>query len=275
MAISPSAERTLIRAMGSTAEAKEITDAIDAATSELAGDIVANTVTASTGVITAAITGSDASLGITGQADSGAVAIAGAAPTTSGDGGAVSATGGAGGNGVNDGGAVNLTGGVSGIGLVGAGGGIVITGGANTNSTSGVGGAASMTGGLGKGSLAGGASSVTGGVGGATGAGGAVNITGGASAGGSGPAGSVNITPGAAAGGTVGAVNIAAAADKVGFHGATAIVKHATTGDVTTFAAGSGTASKSDSTWNGASGSTGYTVGDIVTCLKALGLMTT
>ena len=61
---------------------------------------------------------------------------------------------------------------------------------------------------------------------------------------------------------------------KIAFHGATRVVKHATTGDVTGFVAGAGTASKSDSTWDGAAGSTSYTVGDIVTALKALGLLT-
>ena len=61
---------------------------------------------------------------------------------------------------------------------------------------------------------------------------------------------------------------------KIAFHGATRVVKHATTGNVTGFSAESGTASKSDSTWDGASGSTSYTVGDIVTAMKALGLMT-
>ena len=45
------------------------------------------------------------------------------------------------------------------------------------------------------------------------------------------------------------------------------------TGDVTGFAAGSGTASKSDSTWDGAAGTTGYTVGDIVTILKQRGFL--
>ncbi len=46
-----------------------------------------------------------------------------------------------------------------------------------------------------------------------------------------------------------------------------------TTGDVTAFAAGSGTASKSDSTWDGDVGSTGYTVGDIVSILKKRGFL--
>ena len=46
-----------------------------------------------------------------------------------------------------------------------------------------------------------------------------------------------------------------------------------TTGDVAGFAAGSGTASKSDSTWDGDLGSTGYTVGDIISVLKSKGML--
>lgn len=49
---------------------------------------------------------------------------------------------------------------------------------------------------------------------------------------------------------------------------------YGTTGDITGFVAGSGTASKADSVWAGASGSTAYTVGDIVSALKALGILT-
>ena len=64
------------------------------------------------------------------------------------------------------------------------------------------------------------------------------------------------------------------AASAVGFHAVTPVIKHATTGNVTGFAAGSGTASKSDSVYAGAAGSTAYTVGDLVTALKALGLLT-
>lgn len=48
---------------------------------------------------------------------------------------------------------------------------------------------------------------------------------------------------------------------------------YSTTGSVTGFVAGSGTASKSDSVWAGPSGSTAYTVGDVVGALKALGIL--
>lgn len=46
-----------------------------------------------------------------------------------------------------------------------------------------------------------------------------------------------------------------------------------TTGDTTGFVAGSGTASKDDSVYAGSSGSTAYTVGDIVTALKSIGVL--
>lgn len=59
----------------------------------------------------------------------------------------------------------------------------------------------------------------------------------------------------------------------VGFFGKSPVARTSSSGDITGFSAGSGTASKSDSTWTGASGSTAYTVGDIVTILKAYGLI--
>jgi len=64
-----------------------------------------------------------------------------------------------------------------------------------------------------------------------------------------------------------------ATTDLVGFYGATPVARTSSSGNITGFSAGSGTASKSDSTWTGASGSTAYTVGDIVTILKAYGLI--
>ena len=59
----------------------------------------------------------------------------------------------------------------------------------------------------------------------------------------------------------------------IGFFGKAPVARTDSSGDVTGFVAGSGTASKSDSKWAGASGSTAYTVGDIVTILKAYGLI--
>ena len=63
-------------------------------------------------------------------------------------------------------------------------------------------------------------------------------------------------------------------ASAVGFNGVTPVIKHATTGDVTGFVAGTGTAVNDDSVFAGAAGSAAYTVGDIVTALKAVGLLT-
>ena len=79
--------------------------------------------------------------------------------------------------------------------------------------------------------------------------------------------------PGVITGGVFGTKVGNATTETVGFYGTTGAVQHATTGNVTGFAAGSGTASKSDSTWRGATGTANYTVGDIVTALKALGIL--
>ena len=61
----------------------------------------------------------------------------------------------------------------------------------------------------------------------------------------------------------------------IGLFGATPVVKPVGGGnDVTNFTAVGGTAATSTSTWTGASGASTYTVGDIVTALKALGILT-
>ena len=62
----------------------------------------------------------------------------------------------------------------------------------------------------------------------------------------------------------------------VGFFGANPVVKPTAAVDTTTTAAGSGTNVFTNTTFPGAtgSGSTAYTVSDIVTALKALGLLT-
>lgn len=66
---------------------------------------------------------------------------------------------------------------------------------------------------------------------------------------------------------------LGSATDKLAMYGATPVVQHTTTGNVSGFVAGAGTASKSDSVWTGGVGSTAYTVGDIVKALKNLGIM--
>lgn len=64
------------------------------------------------------------------------------------------------------------------------------------------------------------------------------------------------------------------ATQKLGFYGATPIVLPATTGTVTGYTSVGGSAVLSQSTFTGNSGSTAYTIGDIVLALKSLGLLT-
>ncbi len=59
----------------------------------------------------------------------------------------------------------------------------------------------------------------------------------------------------------------------IGFFGATIAAQPATTGELTGFTAGSGTAVKDDSTFTGDIGTKAYTLGDIVAHLKTLGLI--
>ena len=193
------------------------------------------------------------------------------------------------GSGTGNGGVVAVVGGTSGSGATGNGGAVSYTGGA-ASSTNGNGGAASLVGGVATG----------------TGTGGAVTITSGASAGASGTVGAVTIDAGSAAGGTGAAVSIAptnatgvsigktitladavnivtnattgtkigtATTQKIGFWNATPVVQQATTGTLTGFTAGSGTAVNDDSTFTGNSGTAAYTIGDIVLALKNLGIL--
>lgn len=215
------------------------------ATTPRAGTFTSVTNTGGGALTADSITGTDSSLGITGQAaaQGGAVASVGGASSTSGNaGGAVTAVGGApGATGV--GGAVSMTGGVGGS-TSGAGGAASVTGGAGTLNA--IGGAASVAGGAGQGTGAGavasltggasgggatgngglarvvggaatstagdgGAAQLTGGLGTTTGAGGAITITGGA-AGSTGAPGAVNISAGAATANTGGSVTITATA---------------------------------------------------------------
>lgn len=63
------------------------------------------------------------------------------------------------------------------------------------------------------------------------------------------------------------------AGDLIGFHGATAVAQHSTTGQTAGFTAGAGSAVLHDSTFTGGTGATAYTIGDVVRALKLKGLM--
>lgn len=67
----------------------------------------------------------------------------------------------------------------------------------------------------------------------------------------------------------------ATAAQKIGFYGATPIVQPSSTGTLIGFDPGVGDPVLQDSTFTGNSGSKGYTIGDIVLHLKALGFLET
>lgn len=79
----------------------------------------------------------------------------------------------------------------------------------------------------------------------------------------------VNIAVGTVTGTKIGT----ATTQKLGFYNATPVVQQSSTGEVTGFTAGSGTGVNDDSTFTGDTGSTAYTVGDIVKHLKTLGLI--
>lgn len=64
-----------------------------------------------------------------------------------------------------------------------------------------------------------------------------------------------------------------ATSQKLGFFNATPVIQPATTGTVTGFTAGAGTAVLDDSTFTGNTGAAAYTIGDIVRALKGLGLL--
>jgi len=135
-----------------------------------------------------AITGSDSSLGITGQAaaQGGAIVITGGTSSTAGNvGGVVQIVGGTSGT-TSNGAAVSLTGAVSGTTGAVNGGAVTVAGGAGHATSTGVGGLATLQGGASGG--------------GATGNGGNAAVTGGAAASTNGSGGAVVITPGALAG---------------------------------------------------------------------------
>jgi hypothetical protein len=59
----------------------------------------------------------------------------------------------------------------------------------------------------------------------------------------------------------------------LGFYSVAPVVQPQTTGTVTGFTAGASTATKVDSTYTGNTGTSAYTVGDVVLALKQLGLL--
>ncbi len=63
------------------------------------------------------------------------------------------------------------------------------------------------------------------------------------------------------------------ASDLVGFYGAPGVTQPNGTGNTNTVAAGATTAVYTNTTFDGSTGSTAYTVGDIVQALKALGIL--
>lgn len=63
------------------------------------------------------------------------------------------------------------------------------------------------------------------------------------------------------------------ATDLIGFFGATPVAQSTPTGDVHTVAAGATTSVFVNTTFDGTTGSTAYTVGDIVKALKGLGIL--
>lgn len=219
-------------------------------------------------------------------------------------GGSVAITGGIGGATSGLGGAVTIAGGAGTAGNA-AGGAVSSTGGAGQGSAAG--GASSIVGGVGGATGAGGAIAVTGGAGGATsGTGGAVAVAGGAGSAGNANGGAVTIDGGAKNGsgsdgvvticGTHGTLTIGAnttisdakniilnattgskigtaTTQKLGFFNATPIVQPAANTDTSTGAAGSTTSVFLNTTFTGSGGTAAYTVGGVVTALKALGLL--
>lgn len=59
----------------------------------------------------------------------------------------------------------------------------------------------------------------------------------------------------------------------IGFFTATPVGVQSTTATTGTFTAGSGTAAVSGSSWVGNSGTTSYSVSDVISCLKKYGLL--
>ncbi len=237
----PHCDQVEVYASAGTLTAMTVEERVEPAGDDAAPIVQSSTTSSPTfATVTAdAIAAGDSSLGITGAASGGAVALTGGA-NTGGAGGAVTAAGGTSSNAASAGGAVTLTGGTGGA--AGAGGAVSVVGGVPASGNA-AGGAGTFSGGAGSGTGAGGAvataggasgsgatgnggawaaaggaalstngtggaASVVGGVATGTGTGGALTLRSGASAGASGTAGAVVLDAGAAAGGTGAAVEV-------------------------------------------------------------------
>jgi hypothetical protein len=80
----------------------------------------------------------------------------------------------------------------------------------------------------------------------------------------------VNIAAGTTTGTKIGT----ATSQKIGFYNVTPVIQYDTAGTTTGFTASTGTTVVSGSTFTGNTGSTAYTIGDIVLALKKIGIMT-
>jgi hypothetical protein len=79
----------------------------------------------------------------------------------------------------------------------------------------------------------------------------------------------INLTFGTTTGSKIGT----STSQKLAFYNSTPVVQPSTTGTTTGFTAGAGSAVDSAATFTGNTGSTAYTIGDIVKALKTLGLL--
>lgn len=75
------------------------------------------------------------------------------------------------------------------------------------------------------------------------------------------------------AGKTLLAGDLAHTGTNLGMYSATPVAQHSSTGQTAGFTAGAGTSVLDDSTFTGGTGSTAYTIGDVVRALKLIGLM--
>ena len=73
--------------------------------------------------------------------------------------------------------------------------------------------------------------------------------------------------------GAASSISIGASDELLALYGGTPVVQHSTTGQLSGFLAGTGTASRDDSTWTGGIGAAAYTTGDVVRALKNIGAM--